>query len=191
MVTTRTRPSCPVLTCVILASGHFAGTRPSSCRTTTSPTRAFLVGWCHFANCLRIARYSVDYLCQKWRTRVWHKCHWRRREMERYEKERSGRDSRGRPIKKCPGVNASIPSSSQGKGAKGLLLRHASTWVRMVVNSSKVNLVLAITHLKWVFILLTAASQRPPKWGAHSGIKFHTIFCDEQNSEMIPCVFCC
>ena len=75
----------------------------------------------------------------------------------------SGSDSIGFPIRKCPGVRASTLSESQDNGVRGRLLRQASTCVRMVVNSSKVNFVLATTRFRWNFILLTAASQRLPK----------------------------
>ena len=37
-------------------------------------------------------------------------------------------------MRKCPGVNASMPSSSHGKGARGLLLRQASTGSKLCVS---------------------------------------------------------
>ena len=79
-------------------------------------------------------------------------------------------------MRKCPGVNASTPLSSQGKEARGLLLRQASIWVKMVVSSSKVILTLAIMRIKCILVLLTAASHRPPKYGALSGMKTHSMF---------------
>ena len=44
------------------------------------------------------------------------KCQRRRREMERYKIEGSGRNSTDLPIRKCPGLIASIPSSSHSEG---------------------------------------------------------------------------
>ena len=49
-------------------------------------------------------------------------------------------------MRKCPGVSGSIPSSSQGLGTSGLLLRIASTCVRNVVNSSNVSLMSETTR---------------------------------------------
>ncbi len=46
--------------------------------------------------------------------------------MNRYEKAGSGRASSGFPMRKCPEVNTSMPSLSQGRAASGLLFRHAS-----------------------------------------------------------------
>ena len=56
-------------------------------------------------------------------------------------------DSSGLPMRKCPGVKTSIPSS-QDKGISGLLLRQASTCVKTVVNSSKVSLMLDTIRFK-------------------------------------------
>ena len=49
-------------------------------------------------------------------------------------------------MRKCPGVNASTPSSSQDKGANGLLLRQASICSKTVANSSNVNLMSATIY---------------------------------------------
>ena len=92
---------------------------------------------------------------------------------------------------KCPDVNTSIPLSSHGVETSGLLLRHASTWVRTVVSSSKVNLTLEVICFKCFLRDFTAASQRPSKLGAHSGMKFQVICYEVQKSEMICWVFCC
>ena len=81
-------------------------------------------------------------------------------------------------------------SESQDNGVRGRLLRQDSTCVKIVQNSSKVNFVLATTRFKWNFMPLTTASQRPPKWGARSGMNLQSMFCVEQNSEMSPCVLC-
>ena len=80
------------------------------------------------------------------------------------DKKRQGvGDLNGFPMRKCPGVKTSIPSSSQDKWTSGLLLRQASICVKTVVNLLKVSLTLATICFMWVFLLLTAASQRPPK----------------------------
>ncbi len=41
----------------------------------------------------------------------------------------SGRASSGCPTRKCPGVSASTPLSSDDRATTGLLFKHASTWV--------------------------------------------------------------
>ena len=131
--------------------------------------------------------YSDNQRCQKWRTSAWHRCQWRRRVKERLENEGSGRASNNLPMRKCPGVRAPIPSLSGGRETRGLLLRPDSTWARTVVNSTNVTFTLPTIHLKCVFMLFTAASQRPPKWGVCSGMNFCCIFCVEQNSEIASC----
>ena len=80
-----------------------------------------------------------------------------------YVIDESGSTLSSRPIRKCPGVRVLIPSSLSGSGTSGLLLRQASICVSTVYNSSKVSLTSPTTHLRCVFIDLTAASQRPTK----------------------------
>ena len=75
----------------------------------------------------------------------------------------SGSASSGRPMRKCPGVRTSMPSSSHSADMRGLLLRQASICVSTVVNSSNVSLTPATILFKCSFKLLTAASQGPPK----------------------------
>ena len=71
-------------------------------------------------------------------------------------------------MRKCPGVRVSILSSSHGLDTSGRLFKQASTCVRIVVSSSNVSFTSEITRLRWVFILLTAASHKPLKFGARS-----------------------
>ena len=87
----------------------------------------------------------------------------------------SGRASRGCPMKKCPGVYASVPSDTLGKGVNGLELRHASICANTVVISSNVNFVPPTTTLKCFLRISTAASHKPPNCGASSGVNFHLI----------------
>lgn len=77
-----------------------------------------------------------------------------------YESGGSGRD--GLPMRKLSGVRDSTVSLTHGSGVMGRLLREASTWVSIVVNSLNVSYASPITCLRWVFIPLTAASQSPP-----------------------------
>ena len=114
-VTTRTSLSLPACVLMTFAIGHRVGTIPFSRRTTMSPTTMFLEGRRHLWKFCRLTRYSEDHRCQKCLTRDWHRSHRRRSEREQNEMAGSGRASRGLPIKKCPGVRASTPSSSQGK----------------------------------------------------------------------------
>ncbi len=89
----------------------------------------------------------------------------------------SGNAANGLPIRKWPGVSASIPSSSLGSGTRGLLLRHALICVSRVENYSYVRLTSRRMRLRWVFIDLTAASHSPPKWGARWRMNIQVIFC--------------
>ena len=60
--------------------------------------------------------------------------------------------------------NTSIPSSlAELIGAKGRLLRHASTCVRIVENSSNVSLTGEMTCFRWFLTLFTADSHISPK----------------------------
>ena len=77
----------------------------------------------------------------------------------------SPEENSGWPIRECPDVRASVPSSSLFIATKGRLFRHGSICARSVTISSKVSLVSPMTHLGCVFALLTlsTASHRPPK----------------------------
>ena len=111
-------------------------------------------------------RYSLDHLCQKCLTKVWHSCQRRKREREGWARDVSRMELRGLPMRKCPGVRASMPSSpADSRGVRGRLFKHASTCVRMVENSSNVSLVLPITFFRCILALLTATYHKPPKCG--------------------------
>lgn len=77
----------------------------------------------------------------------------------------SPEENSGWPIRECPDVRASVPSSSLFIATKGRLFRHGSICARSVTISSKVSLVSPMTHLGCVFALLTLSttSHRPPK----------------------------
>ena len=135
-------------------------------------------------------RYSLDHLCQKCLTKVWHSCQRRKREREGWARDVSRMELRGLPMRKCPGVRASMPSSpADSRGVRGRLFKHASTCVRMVENSSNVSLVLPITFFRCILALLTATYHKPPKCGDRSGMNFHSILLGTQKLEMSPCVF--
>ena len=159
----RSIPSLPGYTLVIFARGHLVGIKLSSCNRTMSPIFAFLDEVCHLVNLLRLAKYSVDHLCQKCLVSVWHRFQRRWSEICWNDAGGSGKDSNGRPIRKWPGVSASIPSPSQGSGVSGLELRQASTCVSMVLSSSNVSLASPVIRLKCVFMLFTVDSHKPPK----------------------------
>ena len=131
-LTTRTKSSFPLNVSITLPRGHWVGIILSSCSTTMSPTEMFLLDFCHLTNFLRVDKYSCDHLRQKCLTIFWHMCQRRSSEMDRYEYDESGSASIGLPIRKWPGVNISIPSSSQGVAIKGRLFKHASICVRIV-----------------------------------------------------------
>ena len=172
-VTTLTLPSSPGWTLIILARTHLVGNVGSPINDTMSPTCRLRDGLFHLTNFCRWSRYSVDHRFQKLRVMAWHKCQRLNKVTDCDVLGCSGRASNGRPTKKCPGVKASMPSVPSGNGVSGLELRHASIWVTMVVNSSNVNLLSPITRQRCLLKDLTAASQSPPKCGAHSGVNFH------------------
>ena len=80
--------------------------------------------------------------------------------------EGSGTDFKGLLIKKCLKVNASTPSSLQGKGDQRSIIE---TNLHLNAINSNVSLGLAAIPLKWVFVFWTAASHRLWKWGTCSG----------------------
>ena len=97
---------------------------------------------------------------------------------------------KGRPVRKCPGVNTSTPSSLLcGITPSGQLLRQASTSARRVGISSKSSLESPITLVRCVLKLFTAASHNPPKWSARSGMKCQQIPQVEQKSQIAYSVF--
>ena len=85
---------------------------------------------------------SEDHRCQKCRSRDWHKCHRLSAVMSRSSMSEFGIASRGLPMRKCPGVKASMPSSSSGRVTSGLLLRQASIWHKTFESSSKLSFTL-------------------------------------------------
>ena len=150
--------------------------------TCTPPTIKFLVGQCHLLYLLSNVRYSINHLFQKWWVKLWHSCHHWRRDPVRYESVESGPESPGlayQEMSRRESFNAVIITSIHGY--QGRLIKHASTYVRSVVISSKVSLISPMTRLKWVLAPLTAASHRLPKCGSRSGMKCHSMFKLEQN----------
>ena len=65
---------------------------------------------------------------------------WWKRPIGRRDFGGSSRAVKGFPMRKCPGVNASIPFDGSGSGVRGLELRHASICARTVVSSSYLSL---------------------------------------------------
>ena len=110
--------------------------------------------------------------------------------LHRFTDGASGSDSKGRPYRKCPGVNASMPWSSESAATSGRLFKQDSIWQSTVVYSSNVSLASPRIRLKCFFTLLTADSHKPPKCGARSGIYIHCIIWCEQKSEISPFLCC-
>ena len=153
------------------------------------PGATFQDGRFHLLCLFMLEIYSPCQHCQKCRTWHWQGCQRRSIETDLYESWVSGSAVIGFPIKKWPGMSTSIPSSSAELiRTKGRLLRHASTCVRIVENSSNVSLIGETTRLKWVLTPFTADSHILPKWGNLSGMYFHCIFCSVQNSDIAPWV---
>ena len=82
----------------------------------------------------------------------------------------------GLPIKKWPGVKASMPSVEWlFTGPSGLEFRHASIWQVTVISSVRVKRRGPAIRFKWYLVDFTAASHSPPKWGACSGMVIQSI----------------
>ena len=97
----------------------------------------------------------------------------------------SGIASSGLPIRKCPVVRISIPSSEWDMtGTKGLLLMQDSTRQRTVDISSQKSMVSPVVLCSNVFTDLMVDSHNPPKWGAHSGEKYNLMPAVVQKSRM-------
>ena len=134
---------------------------------------------------LMVLRYFLDHFCQKCLTKAWHSCQRHKRERKGWAKDVSGIELRGLPIRKCPGVKVSMPSSpADSRGVRGRLFKHASTCAR-----SNVSLAVPITFFKRILALLTTSSHKLPKCEYCSGMNFHSILLGTQNLEMSPCVF--
>jgi len=85
-------------------------------------------------------------------------------------------------MRKCPGVRAVRSEGSGDMAQRGLELRQASTWANTVWNSSKTNLISPTTLRRWNLADFTAASHKPPWWGAEGGLKHHWVPRSKWNS---------
>ena len=100
-----------------------------------------------------------------------------------YKSTWSGTTSNGWLTRKWPGVRASHRHPQLVSGLK------VSISASIVVNSSNVSLVFAMTFPRCVFRLLTAASQRPSKWGVLPGMNLHSTVLEEQKSAITSWFF--
>ena len=178
--TARTSPSWPVNTFSIFANTQWFVKVLSLVTITMSPGFKFGLVTFHFPAFWRCWRYSADHRFQKWWIIDWQSVH-RLQSDGSSVVTVSGYACRGRPTRKCPGVRTSIPSWLWLVVAhRGLELRQASICVRMVENSSKSSLWSPITRRRWCLVDFTAASQKPPKCGALSGIQCQFILLDNR-----------
>lgn len=181
--TTLSPPGCVATT---RARGHLVGIVPLSCRMTTSPTATVLEGNRHLLYFFSLQRYSLHQHSQKWQTRFWQRCQRLSRDTDLQESWGSGSDVRGLPIKKWPGVSAAMHA---------IIIRRVHGWEKETVHThfdlsqhSKVSFTGDTTHFKWNLALFTVDSQIPPKWGDLSGMYFHWMLCELQNSDTTPWV---
>ena len=63
------------------------------------------------------------------------RCHRRRKDVDTYEFDESESASNGLSIRKCPGVNDSISSSSEGKATSGLLFKQVHNMTQMCLHT--------------------------------------------------------
>ena len=145
----------------------------SSFKITKSPTLGLTWVVSHFGLCCNRCRNSVLQRFQKSCFSFCSNSHRERRLIGMNSKSGSGKDINERPMRKWAGVRAVRSLGSIDMGERGLELRTASIWERIVLNSSKVNKTFPITRLKWNLIDFTPASHNPPKWGAEGGLKCH------------------
>ena len=109
--------------CIIFANCHFVGIRLSSRKTVISPTLRLLGGSFHLVSFLRLTIYPI---VSKNGGSNSGTCYRRNKVTGRNETEGSGKDSRAFPTRRCPRVRGSRVSSTNGRGVRGRLLRHAS-----------------------------------------------------------------
>ena len=85
-------------------------------------------------------------------------------------------------MSRCPGVRGWMPSGLWlCCSISGLEFRQASTCAVTVDSSSYVSFWSPTTFFKWCLAVLTAASHRPPKWGALSGIVCQVMWLSRKN----------
>ena len=174
--TTRAIWSFPSKTLMTLAIGHIIGDVLSSFKKTMSPIYRFSCSAVHLVRCWRVVRYSEDHRFQKKFIACW-RC-WNLLMSVRSALSggsESGTVSSGRPIRKCAGVSVWKSFGSLDGEVNGREFIMASICVSNVVNSSRGRVVLPVVFTKCRLKDLTAASQRPPKWGERGGIVSHWI----------------
>ena len=87
----------------------------------------------------------------------------------------------------CKGIDSIIISRKSYKGPAVQTGFHLSEHCSELFEG---KLTSEMIRRRWIFMLRTAASQNPLKWGAWPGMNFHRIRCVEQNSDTTFCVFC-
>ena len=135
-------------------------------RHTISPSFRFNNGVFRFAYCCRWHRYSSHHLCQKYWTTAWYNYRPFTKDADCGIRNLSGMASRGILMRKCPGVNVSMPSDASGKCVNGLELKNSSICPSTVAISLNVNLASPATTLKCFLKLFTTISHKSPEWGA-------------------------
>ena len=137
---------------------------------TKSPTFKLLVSRLHLLLSCNVVTYSLVHLFQKCNKMFWMWYH-------RFEglqlstswvwsNKKEGNTSSLCPIERCAGVSGSTSLGSSDITLIGREFSTASIWQKRVVNSSNFKTLLPIVLRKCFFALFTAASHKPPKWGA-------------------------
>ena len=154
-----------------------------------SPTAMLLFFPFHLRRCCNVGKYSELQRFQNCWRNFWMYCHRDNRLSAVSTKLGSGMAFISLKIKKCAGVNALRSFGSFGIGVKGREFKIASNWANNVQSSSNDRVVVPIVRRKWYLTLLTAASHRPPRWGAYAGLKCHCI-CLGKISSLMEFWFC-
>ena len=178
MSTTLVSPSLPGCVLSNLVKGQVHLPRSCSLSRTISPGLRLAHGDFQRERCWRLCRYSQLHMLQRSAESRFTKFQLLRDDSLVTVSTRVGQACSGRPMRKCPGVRAAVPSVGVDSiGRRGLLLSVASASARTVVSSSKERWWEPTVFLSRVFIDLTPDYQSPPKCGALLGEKLQSIWC--------------
>lgn len=169
-VTVRTTPSDPGCTWNIRPSIHCIVGKFCSFNKTSVPISRFFVSEFHFGRVLRVLMYSLFHCCQKSCFSFTMCCHNDKRFVGVDDKSTSGKQVNESPIRKCPGVKARRSFGSLDNWVMGREFITASMPITSERNWSLFNTIFLRILFKWCLNILTAASQRPPKFGESGGI---------------------
>lgn len=168
----RTTPSELVWTSCTQPNSHCNGAKPCCFMSTN---------WSGF-NCMPLLTFHLVRSCNEWRYSRLHprqkccrSCSTLCQRVSRFSlvscKSWQGRLFSAVPIRKCPGLRYVKSFGSALSCMSGREFKIASISQSTVVIFSKVKWALPMIRAMWYLTDFTAASHKPPKWGALGGMK--------------------